>query len=489
VGVRIKLATTTEELDELFQVRHRVFVREKRYVPPQSEGRLFDRFDTYPTTANIVAIHQGHVVGGVRIVEPSSCGAPADHFFDFHPYLPEGAIVGSGSMLVMDEEFRRVPRVTFAMLGMMYYWALCKGLTHITGVAAPEAEKLFIGSGYRPVTKRFYHEPTELFALPVMLNIVELNDRFSEFVGKHQFRHFLQSFERQFHQKGETIIRRGEAGTTAYVIIEGRVAALMGRSMAPPPAEVANLIPPPPRMAADLTAPIAPPPGSQRPGLRPDEPVDNGPISVRNPARMNDRGRMTEPPITARAGSGDDDSPLRQRSMNRTNEVPKPLRNPVVTGSEGPISSRRPSRLSAPPVPPIDASGVPSSKRTSVPPSARTQSPLSVRYMSAGEVFGELALITSQPRSADVVAVTDVDLMVIERDAFLRQVSQNPEVALNMLAVIGERLVSVTDRLVEVADMYAEDAESGDRPVDPDLPALAEPHAAGEWARARSGAE
>src|SRR5271156_364160 len=135
MGVRIKIAATTAELDELFQVRHRIFAREERPLAQVADGRF---------------------------VDPSRCGAPADDVFDFGPYLPAGAIVGSGSMLVMEEEYRRVPRVTFAMLGMMYYWALCKGLTHIAGVAAPEAEKLFLGSGYKPVCARFYHERTQL---------------------------------------------------------------------------------------------------------------------------------------------------------------------------------------------------------------------------------------------------------------------------------------------------------------------------------------
>jgi hypothetical protein len=302
MGVRIKVAATTEELDELFQVRHRVFVREKRYFSPFSDERLLDRFDTFPTTANIVALHLGHVVGGVRIVEPSERGVPADELFDFRPYLPEGAIAGSGSILVMEEEFRRVPRVTFAMLGMMYYWALCKGLTHITGLAAPEAVNLFLGSGYKPVAPTVVHVPSQLPALPVVLAIAELNDRFSAFVDKHHFRHFLHSFERQFHQKGEQIIRAGEAGTCAYVIVEGRAGASAGNSL-----------------------------------------------------------------------------PLRE--------------------------------------------------------------------MGPGEVFGELALVTARPRSADVVALTDIDLMVLERDAFYRQVSQDPAVALNLLSVLGNRLMSATDRL------------------------------------------
>lgn len=431
MGVRIKMASTSEELDELFRVRHRIFVREKRYFTPSADGRLLDRFDAFPTTANIIALHEGRVVGGVRIVEPSGCGYPADEFFDFRPYLPEGATVGSGSMLVMEEEFRTVPRVTFAMLGMMYYWALCKGLTHITGVAAPEAEKLFLGSGYKPVRPRFFHEETQLYALPVVLDIVELNDRFSAFVDKQQFRHFLQSFERQFHQKGEHIIRAGETGTAAYVIVEGRVGVSVGGGRRPFPSTPVieperAAIPPPPPHAESST--------------------DEGPVSVRNPGTMSDRGRMhSRPPLAST-----NEVPTPHRSPGRSNDVPSSLHPPR---DHVPISTRegRPGPTPQPPSPPP-------SGRVSGPPSGWSAGPVSVREMGPGEVFGELALITAQPRSADVVALTDVDLMVLERDAFYKQVAQNPEVALNLLSVIGNRLMSVTERLAEVREPLPEDS-------------------------------
>jgi len=353
MAVRIRLATTPTDLDQIFQVRHRVFVQEKRYFPPTSDGRIVDRFDAFPTTANIVAYANGRVVGGVRIVEPSPVGAPADAYFDFRPYLPEKDVrVGSGSMLVVEEEYRHIPRVTFAMLGMMYYWALRKGLTHITGVAAPEAEKLFLGSGYVPVHPRFLHKETQLPSLPVVLEISKLNDRFAAFVDRHDIRHFLKSFEREFHQAGETIITAGDPGSAAYVIIEGRV----GVSVGPGPAIQAFT-------------------------------RDDGPPSSRG----------------------------FQSSRN------------------GPPSSR-------------GADDPPRSRRSLV--------PIAVREMGPGEVFGELSLITANPRSANVVALTDVDLMVLERDAFHQQVAENPQVALNLLSVLGKRLTTVTDRLQDIPDDY-----------------------------------
>ena len=457
MGVRIKIAATADELDELFQVRHRVFVREKRYFPPVDDGRLLDRFDAFPTTANIVAMSADHVVGGVRIVEPSGSGAPADEFFDFRPYLPEGAIVGSGSMLVMDEEFRRVPRVTFAMLGMMYYWALCKGLTHITGVAAPEAVKLFLGSGYKPVAKAVLHGPSQLPALPVMLDIVELNDRFSAFVDKHQFRHFLQSFERQFHQKGEYIIRRGDAGTSAYVIIEGRVGVSVGgpsraAGSVPSPARRprrARAIPPPPHRPSTLPRPHA---ADRRPRRGAQPRSDERSRGERRRPRLRARG-----PEQRRAHAGS-----RHGSQQRRADLaPRP-----GPGRRAHLHPR--GSLPGAPVDPGRCSGIDSGRvlrprrgrvlrprrgRRDRPRRGRASPPSRSARWAPGRSSASLAPDHVPPAlRGRGLALTDVDLMVLEREAFYRQVSQNPDVALNLLSVIGNRLMSMTERLSEVTD-------------------------------------
>jgi CRP-like cAMP-binding protein len=404
--VRVRLATSPTDFDQLFQVRHRVFMEEKRFFPAIPDRRLVDRFDAFPTTANIVAVAEGRVVGGVRIVEPSPVGVPADHFFDFRPYLPQGNIrVGSGSMLVVEEEYRRIPRVTFAMLGMMYYWALRKGLTHITGVAATEAEKLFLGSGYVPVHPRFFHEESQLDALPVVLEISKLNDRFAGFVDRHDIRHFLKSFERQFHQAGETIITAGEPGSAAYVIIEGRV----GVSVGPGPALTAF------RDDAPLS--------SRGPGL-----WTNGPMSSRG-------GPAANGPLSGRApGLVNSSGPLSSRGAGMPSNSTRGAGLPSNLGPNGPPSTR--------------------GSYDDGPRSRRPPAPVAVREMGPGEVFGELSLITAAPRSANVVALTDVDLMVLEREAFHKQVAENPQVALNLLAVLGKRLTTVTDRLQETTIDY-----------------------------------
>lgn len=60
--------------------------------------------------------------------------------------------------------------------------------------------------------------------------------------------------------------------------------------------------------------------------------------------------------------------------------------------------------------------------------------------VAPGGVFGEMALIDKQPRSATAVAAADCALAAIDEKRFLRLVEQVPRFALQVMQVITERL-------------------------------------------------
>jgi|GEM_PF-4498850 len=66
--------------------------------------------------------------------------------------------------------------------------------------------------------------------------------------------------------------------------------------------------------------------------------------------------------------------------------------------------------------------------------------PLRLSKVIPGEMFGELALFDGSPRSATVMATTDCTVVEIKRDAFLREVTRNPAMALRLLSVVAQRL-------------------------------------------------
>jgi CRP-like cAMP-binding protein len=71
----------------------------------------------------------------------------------------------------------------------------------------------------------------------------------------------------------------------------------------------------------------------------------------------------------------------------------------------------------------------------------------SINMIGPGEIVGEMALIDSSPRSADVVAVTDCRLAVVDEKQFLFMVQQTPPFALHVMRALVEKIRHM-DRLV-----------------------------------------
>jgi CRP/FNR family transcriptional regulator, cyclic AMP receptor protein len=63
-----------------------------------------------------------------------------------------------------------------------------------------------------------------------------------------------------------------------------------------------------------------------------------------------------------------------------------------------------------------------------------------IRELGAESIFGEMALIDSEPRSATVTAITDVELVPVSEKQFLFLVSQTPYFALKVMRVLAQRL-------------------------------------------------
>ncbi len=76
---------------------------------------------------------------------------------------------------------------------------------------------------------------------------------------------------------------------------------------------------------------------------------------------------------------------------------------------------------------------------------------LMLAHMLHGDLFGELALIDEKPRSATAVAITDAELITLDREAFMRDVSAHPDRILQLLEVFTERLRHMDDMVMALA--------------------------------------
>jgi N-acyl-L-homoserine lactone synthetase len=308
--IRVKIADRAVELNSLFQARHKVFVEEEGYLQKRPDGRIFDRFDTYPTTVNLIAMVNKEVVGGLRLTEGSTAGTPAEEFFDFSPFVPNGAKkIGTASLLCMQRAFRNKPRLTYMLICMGVYWSISKSFSHVVAAVNPLIEPMLRAIGFKPVSPSFHDDEHGVDVLPMVLDLNQVEDHFKEMAKFQGFYGSLKTFEREFYRKGEQILHCGEEGESAYVVVDGRVSiSRVGR-------------------------------------------------------------RFNDPPVKR------------------------------VISEFGP-----------------------------------------------GEIFGEISLLTNKPRSADVFAVTDVDLMVIERPVFYEQLLRNPDLQRKLLELLGQRLANTYEK-------------------------------------------
>jgi CRP/FNR family transcriptional regulator, cyclic AMP receptor protein len=82
---------------------------------------------------------------------------------------------------------------------------------------------------------------------------------------------------------------------------------------------------------------------------------------------------------------------------------------------------------------------------------------LSLRHIGAGEVLGEIAALSSSPRTATATAVSEVEALSVPADTLVRAVSTDPDTALAAMRFLCDRLRSTTEQLESVA-LYGLDA-------------------------------
>ena len=79
-----------------------------------------------------------------------------------------------------------------------------------------------------------------------------------------------------------------------------------------------------------------------------------------------------------------------------------------------------------------------------------------LNHQGAGDYFGDLALIDKQPRVASVMATEASKFMIISRQDFLTCLSRNPEIAINLIKPMTQRMRMLAKNVSSLAlmDVY-----------------------------------
>jgi hemolysin D len=93
--------------------------------------------------------------------------------------------------------------------------------------------------------------------------------------------------------------------------------------------------------------------------------------------------------------------------------------------------------------------------------SGSNQQPVVLKTLEVGEMFGEMALVTNNPRAASAFAKTDVMLEVINRNAFGLKMQHDPEFAMQTVRRLAGMVPEAQSRLL--ARTADEDAVRGEK--------------------------
>lgn len=74
--------------------------------------------------------------------------------------------------------------------------------------------------------------------------------------------------------------------------------------------------------------------------------------------------------------------------------------------------------------------------------------------LEPGDVFGEMALLDGEPRSASVATMENCSFLVLWRRDFLPFLERNPQVALKLLAALSKRLRSTNDMVGNLSFLH-----------------------------------
>jgi CRP/FNR family cyclic AMP-dependent transcriptional regulator len=76
--------------------------------------------------------------------------------------------------------------------------------------------------------------------------------------------------------------------------------------------------------------------------------------------------------------------------------------------------------------------------------------------LRVGEVFGEIALLDGKERTADVVALTDCEILIVPRRSLWSLIERRPDLCIDLMLVLCDRLRHTNEQVEDLAFLHLE---------------------------------
>ncbi|WP_111979969.1 N-acyl amino acid synthase FeeM domain-containing protein [Algibacillus agarilyticus] len=238
MSIRIKVATTAKELNDVYRLRKSVYVDGEGLFKELKNECIVDQYDSLPKVANIIAYDEGSqtAIGTVRINLDSEIGLLSDDLFDFNAYreqiqkqrqleeLPPPAFIGVG-MLAIAKPWRNRRDVFFALFKMGCNVAHSWGATHVIATVNAKTISIYKRLGFNIFSDEIYVPDIGESVLPIGHDFAPVYQWVSGAFGdSHELLDcFADCFEYLLIDRGNVIFNENDQGDEAFLINKGRV--------------------------------------------------------------------------------------------------------------------------------------------------------------------------------------------------------------------------------------------------------------------------
>lgn len=238
MAIRIKVARTAKELNDVYRLRHQVYVEGEGYFKELPGELIVDQFDCMPRVANIIAYDEDTrtPVGTMRLNGDSEILLPSDEVFSFQDYRAKinderkankqtPALVGSAGMLAIAEPWRNRRDVFLALFKMSADVGHAWGVTHVVATVNVKTASIYRRLGFEVLGEKIWVPSIGEHVLPVCQNFAVLHQwAFGAFADKYDLiKTFAGCFEYLLVGADTLIFKENEQGTEAYLISNGMV--------------------------------------------------------------------------------------------------------------------------------------------------------------------------------------------------------------------------------------------------------------------------
>jgi CRP-like cAMP-binding protein len=249
--IRLKIASSAEELDDAFELRHHVYEELGYFGDAGGAKYLSDRFDAHPYSYTIVAYDEAEQIpiGTLRLNRDTEVGLPAEEYYDFTPHRQsiaeewmslhgEEPIFSSAGMLAIRKGWRNRRDVIRSLFKMSATVGNTAGVTHVIATVNYESHMMYKRIGFVFLDEKQWIEEIGEFIVPMMITFEAyyqwaMGDLLQE---KALLDLFPSQYQRVVLKKGEYLFKEGDEASECYVVDTGsikitRMDAMVGREL------------------------------------------------------------------------------------------------------------------------------------------------------------------------------------------------------------------------------------------------------------------